>query len=163
MCHRWLVLGGELHQIAFVVSDLDAALDRFETVFPGRRWRIYTFDSTRHASAEHRGKPTAWVVRIALGDGSPQVELVEPVSETGIHRDWLEQRGEGLHHVGIVVESVPDALRDLGRPALLSGSGFGVDGSGTYAYVDTAVELGYLVELFEPPTSLGEPDAVRGG
>ena len=84
MCHRWLVLGGELHQIAFVVSDLDAALDRF-------------------------------------------------------------------------------VLRDLGQPALLSGSGFGVDGSGTYAYVDTAVELGYLVELFEPPTSLGEPDAVRGG
>lgn len=130
MCDRRRVLGGEFHQVAFVTGDLDAALNRFETVFPGRRWRIYTFDSSRHATAEYQGTPTSWLVRIALGDGSPQVELVEPVSATGIHREW--------------------------------GSGFGIDGSGAYAYVDTAAELGYLVELLEPPTSLGEPDAIRG-
>jgi len=156
-------LGGEFHQVAFVTRDLDAALDRFETVFPGRRWRIYTFDSATHATAERDGEPTAWVVRLALGDGSPQVELVEPVSESGIHREWLEQRGEGFHHVGIVVDSVPDSLRELGRTALISGTGFGIDGSGAYAYVDTSAELGYLVELLEPPTSLGEPDAIRNG
>jgi methylmalonyl-CoA/ethylmalonyl-CoA epimerase len=133
------------------------------TVFPGRRWRIHTFDSSEHTTAEHLGDPTSWVVRIALGDGSPQVELVEPVSRTGIHREWLDTNGEGFYHVGIVVDSVADALAELGRPALLSGSGFGIDGSGAYAYVDTVSELGYLVELLEPPTSLGKPDAVREG
>jgi len=157
------VLGDEFHQVAFVTRYLDAAIERFATIFPGRKWSIYTFDTSRQASAEHNGRPTEWVVRFALTDGEPMLELVEPVSDTGIHQEWLEQHGEGMHHVAIFVDAIPDALRELGRPALISGSGFGIDGSGAYAYVDTAAELGYLIELLEAPTSIGEPEAVRGG
>ena len=39
-----------------------------------------------------------------------------------------------------------------------AGDGFGADGSGKFAYLDTQSTLGMIVEVLEPPTSLGEPD-----
>ena len=40
---------------------------------------------------------------------------------------------------------------------LSSGEGFGADGSGRFAYLDTQNQLGMILEVIEPPTGLGEP------
>jgi hypothetical protein len=37
------------------------------------------------------------------------------------------------------------------------GEGFGVDATGKSAYLDTQADLGMILEVVEPPTSLGEP------
>ena len=37
------------------------------------------------------------------------------------------------------------------------GEGFGVDATGKFAYLDTQADLGMILEVVEPPTSLGEP------
>jgi catechol 2,3-dioxygenase-like lactoylglutathione lyase family enzyme len=152
-------------QVAVVVRDLDAALERYSTLLPGRTWRCFTFAAATHATAEYRGGPTTFAARLALDDGTPQVELVQPLAGESIHRDWLEERGEGIHHVGIVVDSVAEAVRqmaDAGYPVVQGGTGFGAAGDGAYAYFDTTDSLGTIVEVFEPPASLGEPEAVVG-
>ena len=104
-------------------------------------------------------------MRLALNDASPQMELIQPLEGDSIQRDWLEERGEGLHHIAVVVPSVAqaiEAMAALGYPLMQSGTGFGVggDGDGAYAYIDTTAALGLIVEAIEQPSSLPPPDAI---
>jgi methylmalonyl-CoA/ethylmalonyl-CoA epimerase len=157
------LVDGRLFQIAFVVSDLDAALARYTAVLGGEPWRVFTFSAEIHRAAEYRGRPTDFSVRLALNGTSPQYELIEPQSGPGVHRDWLDERGEGFHHVGVIVDSLDDTVERMGAAgyeAIQTGSGFGAAGDGAYAYFDTARDVGFLVEAVEPPGRMPEPDTV---
>ena len=152
---------GQLFQIAFVVRDLDAALDRYTRILGGAPWRIFTFSAAIHREAEYRGGPTDFSVQLALNGTSPQYELIEPQSGRGIHQDWLDERGEGFHHVGVIVESLVEATARMaagGYDAVQTGAGFGAAGDGAYAYFDTIRDLGCYVEAVEPPERMPEPD-----
>ncbi|HST25731.1 MAG TPA: VOC family protein [Gaiellaceae bacterium] len=157
------LVGGELFQIAFVVRDLDAALERYTRILGGAPWRIFTFSAAIHREASYRGAATDFSVRLALNGTSPQCELIEPVRGAGVHAAWLEERGEGFHHVGVLVESVETTVERVaaaGFEAIQTGSGFGASGDGSYAYFDTAQELGFLVEAVEPPERMPDPDRI---
>ncbi len=81
-----------------------------------------------------------------------------------IHRDWLSERGEGFHHIGVIVPSVAEAtaaMQTLGCPVIQSGAGFGAAGDGEFAYYDANTSLGMIVEAVVPPASgLGDPDSL---
>ena len=163
MNHVEALVDGELFQLAFVVRDLDAALDRYTRILGGSPWRIFTFSAASHREAAYRGGQTDFSVRLALNGTSPQYELIEPQRGPGIHQDWLDERGEGFHHVGVIVESLETAVERMaaeGYPAIQSGAGFGAGGDGAYAYFDTVADLGCFVEAVEPPAAMPEPDAV---
>jgi hypothetical protein len=51
--------------------------------------------------------------------------------------------------------SVARAAEGIG--VLSGGEEFGVDGGGKFTYLDMHAALGMIVEVIEPPTSLGEP------
>ncbi|HEX3453529.1 MAG TPA: VOC family protein [Gaiellaceae bacterium] len=155
--------GGQVFQIAFVVRDLDAALDRYTRVLGGAPWRVFTFSAAIHREATYRGSPTDFSARLALNGTSPQYELIEPVSGAGVHGAWLEEHGEGFHHVGVIVDSVEattERMAASGYGAIQTGSGFGAAGDGIYAYFDTAADLGFLVEAVEPPERMPDPDRI---
>jgi catechol 2,3-dioxygenase-like lactoylglutathione lyase family enzyme len=155
------LVGGEVFQIAFVVRDLDAALRRYTRFIGGAPWRVFTFSAAIHREASYRGRPTDFSVRLALNGTSPQYELIEPVDGAGVHGAWLDERGEGFHHVGVIVDSVAetvDRMAAAGYEAVQTGSGFGATGDGIYAYFDTAADLGCLVEAVEPPERMPDPD-----
>jgi 4-hydroxyphenylpyruvate dioxygenase-like putative hemolysin len=99
-------------------------------------------------------------MRLALRGSGPQLELLQPLTCASgrgddILAEWLARRGEGLHHLGVLVESVDEtiaAMRDGGVECLQHGYGFGADGSGAFAFFDTEADLGYLIEAIEPAT-----------
>jgi hypothetical protein len=73
----------------------------------------------------------------------------------------LDQRGEGLHHLGYYVDDVDTEIARmaaLGYPLLQSGRGFGVDGDGAYAYFDSEAGLGCIVEAILLPRQMPEPE-----
>jgi hypothetical protein len=157
------LLPGRVFQVAFVVRDLDAALGRYTGLLGGAPWRCYAFSAAIHRSASYRGGPTDFSVRLALSDTSPQYELIEPQRGPGIHADWLEERGEGFHHLGVVVDSLDEAtarMKAAGYDTVQTGAGFGGDGDGAYAYFDTTRDLGFVVEAVEPPGRMPDPDRI---
>jgi hypothetical protein len=156
--------GRPIFQLAFVVDDLDRALGRFSSLFGPSAWRCWTFGSADHTSCEYQGEAADFATRLALNDQQPQLELIQPLSGSGPHGDWLRDHGEGPHHVGVVVDSVQDAIaRAAGRgyEALARGSGIGAANDGAWAYIDTSVALGLMVEVVEPPTSMPPPAVWR--
>jgi catechol 2,3-dioxygenase-like lactoylglutathione lyase family enzyme len=157
------ILVRPVFQIAVVVRDLDAALRHYSRVLGSSSWRCYTFSAAIHSWCEYRGRPTSFSVRLALNDAKPQLELIEPVAGPSIHEDWLREHGQGLHHVGVVVDSLEAAtarMRDAGYDVLQAGAGFGADGDGAYAYFDTQHDLGLIVEAVEPPSRMPKPERV---
>lgn len=157
------LVGGGVFQIAFVVRDLDDALDRYTRVLGGAPWRIFTFSAAIHRKAAYRGGATDFSVRLALNGTSPQYELIEPEHGPGVHQEWLDEHGEGFHHVGVIVDSIDATVERMaaaGYEAVQTGAGFGPGGDGRYAYFDTTRDLGFLVEAVEPPEHMPDPDRI---
>ena len=98
-----------------------------------------------------RGAATA-VKRTNLVKNNVRIELVEPVGATGPWHEFLNERGEGVHHLGFTVEDVEAAvafLQDKRGQWVLGAEG--VD----FAYVDMPPEFGVTLEVMGP--SLVEP------
>jgi methylmalonyl-CoA epimerase len=92
-----------IDHVAVVVRDLETALRFYQDVLG--------ITASRQLDFPGEG------VRIAFlplgGPGGSEIELLEPIgSDTGIAR-FLEQRGEGMHHICLEVEDVDRAVREL--------------------------------------------------
>jgi catechol 2,3-dioxygenase-like lactoylglutathione lyase family enzyme len=145
-------------QIGIVVRDLDAAIARHDAVIGAGEWLVVENGPQNLHGLHVRGEPREFSMRLALRGSNPQLELLQPVDGDDILRDWLDRHGEGLHHLGVLVESVDDtiaAMQARGIACVQHGYGFGADGSGAFAYFDTEAELGYLIEAIEPANDSG--------
>lgn len=155
-----LLPGLTIIQVAVVVRDLEAYAARQSSLVGSGPWRIYEFGPDIMVGYEYRGSPATGSTLVGLNDTDPQIEILQPLGGRSIHQEWLDNHGEGLHHVGAIVESVSavvDAATEDHIEVLASGEGFGVDGTGKFAYLDTEAQLGMILEVIEPPTGLGEP------
>ena len=93
-------------QVAIIVRDLEASATRQSRLLGNGPWRVYELGPHRIERYENRGSPATGRTLLALNDARPQVELLQPLSGRSIHQEWLDDHGEGLHHVGAIVESV---------------------------------------------------------
>jgi methylmalonyl-CoA/ethylmalonyl-CoA epimerase len=135
-------------QLGFVVRDIDAAVERFGA----QEWERFEALPDWFEGVQHRGQPAQMHNLVALG-GTPSTELIQAVGPPpSTYLDWLEQRGEGLHHVAVEVEDMDETIRAMeaaGYP-LEQGGTFG--GDGRFAYFDTLAELGIYVEALRFPS-----------
>jgi methylmalonyl-CoA/ethylmalonyl-CoA epimerase len=89
-----------IHHVAYVVADIDAALERLEVTFGVR-------PTVREVMADQG-------VEAALcGPAGAAVELIRPLDADGAIARFLEARGEGLHHVAFEVDDLEAALAEL--------------------------------------------------
>ena len=153
-----------IDQIAVIVEDLDKAVETYWNMLGIGPWTFYTYGKPLIKSASYRGQPADFTMRIALASlGSLGIELIEMVRAPTIYHDWVEAHGYGQHHVGILVEDMGAALaeaREAGLAVIQEGTGFGLDGDGHFAYLDTEDALGMLVELIEVPKRRVAPDKI---
>lgn len=134
---------GRIHHVAYVVADLDGALERLARTFdlrPGIREMI-----------DEQG------VEAALCDpGGAAVELIQPLDPAGAIARFLEARGEGLHHVAFEVADLDAALADLrarGAELIDERPRRGLGGH-LVAFVHPSSASGVLTELVQA----GRPD-----
>ncbi len=99
-------------------------------------------------------------VRIAFlplgGPGGSEIELIEPTNPTSSLAKFLENRGEGLHHICLEVEDIDAALADMqakGAPVLDQQPRLAAEGWAIFLHPKGT--NGVLLELVEksmPPT-----------
>jgi len=148
----------ELYQACVVVHDLEQSIKRYQSTLGIGPWQIIDIDSSDLEEVTYHGRPAHHKFRAALTMAGPlQLELIQPVEGESIFRDFLQEHGEGLHHLGhIRVDSLAESVRTLaeeGFPCLQSGYAAG----GGYAYIDTVKALGVIVELLELPEGIPAP------
>lgn len=131
------MIGRRVDHTAIVVADMDAALGRYAAI-------LGAVPSSREVVPDQE-------VEIAfLPIGDTQLELIQPTTPgSGVAR-FLAKRGEGLHHVAILVDDIDEELARLageGVPLIDRRSRPGPHGR--VAFVRPEALGGVLLELIE--------------
>jgi hypothetical protein len=92
-----------------------------------------------------------------------RIELIEPLEGDTVYREFVEKHGYGVHHLGVLTDNMQEAIAQAAQAGLAmtqDGAGFGPDGDGHYAYLDTEPVLGTTIELIERPQRRQPPEKV---
>ena len=96
-----------MHHLGFVVADADELANTYTSLL-GAEFRLmppYKVHSMAGEEAELRVYYGAIAGCIA--------EIIQPVSGDTPHQQWLDERGEGVQHLGLYVPDVVAATREL--------------------------------------------------
>jgi methylmalonyl-CoA epimerase len=151
-------------QVAILVPDIDQAVATYRALFGIEPWHIYTYGKPLVNEMTYHGEPADYKMRVALSYlGPTRIELIQPLEGNNVYEDFIEEHGYGVHHVGVLVEDMEAALAEAkaaGLTMIMDGAGFGRDGDGHYAYLDTEDKIGVTIELIERPKGRVPPERI---
>jgi methylmalonyl-CoA/ethylmalonyl-CoA epimerase len=162
--HRLPFLNNGIVQVAIIVEDLEDAVENYWKLFGLSDWHFYTYGKPLVKRMTYHGEPTEYRMRVALGYLGPmRIELIEPLEGDTVYADFVAEHGYGVHHFGVLVDDMEEALAQTeaaGLAVTMDGAGFGRDGDGHYAYLDTEDKLGVTIELIERPKNRMPPEKI---
>ena len=90
------------------------------------------------------------------------LELIQSLAGPNIYENFLTAHGEGMHHVGIWVDDLDAAVKELQARgyAMIQSGRMGVHGDGGFAYFETEGPLATTIELNRTPNQCKPPAAV---
>ena len=136
-------------QVGLIVRDIERSSEAYSRVFGLPIPEVIITDGPEIAHTQFRGQPTDARAKLAFFDmGQVSLELIEPIGGPSTWREFLDERGEGVHHIAFTVEGTDEVvafLAEAGIPVVQQGDYTG----GRYTYVDSAPTLGVILELLE--------------
>jgi catechol 2,3-dioxygenase-like lactoylglutathione lyase family enzyme len=134
-----------VYQLGYVVSDIEKACRYYESIFGTGPFSDVI--DVNMDGAILRGKPVDLTIKVAfVQSGDVQIELIEPVGGKNLYTEFLEARGEGIHHLGYRVEDM-EAIKavfteKVGEPVFYRDMGIM-----EFAYFDTSEVGGLMIEF----------------
>ena len=154
-------------QVAIIVPDLEQAVESYWRLFGIGDWHFYTYGQPLVKSMTYHGQASDYKMRVALSYLGPmRIELIEMVEGDTVYADFVKEHGYGVHHFGVLVEDMATAIAEAEAAGLVmtqDGAGFGRDGDGHYAYLNTEGKIGVTIELIERPAGRMPPEKVYPG
>ena len=142
----------ELHHVTIAVKDLDKAVRYYESIGLGP---FKPFPPLRDF-VKVEGKDQTSFFRYMVKEaqvGPVSIQLLQPPSdEESSYGDFLKNRGEGVQHIGFVVDDIDKAETELRQLGLrVTETGRRADGSG-FTYFDTDEIGGVTLEIRQNPS-----------
>jgi methylmalonyl-CoA/ethylmalonyl-CoA epimerase len=151
-------------QVCILVPKLEPVVETYYKMFGIGPWHFYTYAKPFVKQMSYMGRPAEYSSRIALSYFGPtRIELIEPLEGNTVYADFIREHGYGVQHFGLIVDDMKAALAQAeaaGLTMTMDGSGFGLDGDGHYAYLDTEKILGITLELIERPKGRVKPEKI---
>jgi methylmalonyl-CoA/ethylmalonyl-CoA epimerase len=140
---------GTVVQVAVVVRDIEKAAaayaDFLGVAVPEWSWT----DTEDKAHTLFKGKPSPARAKLAFIElKNITIEIIEPDQNPSTWREFLDTKGEGVHHIAFEIKGMDGQtalLARKGMPLLQRGDYEG----GRYAYIDGTAKLGLILELLE--------------
>ena len=106
----------ELHHVGIVVRDRDATIRHYREIMGITSF--FSYDAPMPRVLVH-GQPTPCDLRVGFAlFGNTVIELLQPLDRVSPFFHFLEEHGEGMHHLGFLVPNVDDSLAKLQRKGL---------------------------------------------
>lgn len=148
--------GLQVRQLAYKVNDLEAAAAAHH-----RQFGSGPFFVSRHvplASSQHRGVEQPFDHSSAYGQwGAVMVELVvqHNPDPSALHDMFPHESGaQGLHHAALFVSDLDAEIARFAAEGAPLAQLSVTTGGTQFAFVDTRVSLGHMLELYEPTAQL---------
>lgn len=139
-------------QVCVIVRDVELSATRYAEILGFEMPDEFHYTLRHdHTQATYYGQPTdARAKIIGRGIGSIHFELLQPLDPQSTWHDFLEQHGEGIHHVAFLVpETAPAAQSLVEHGYTVTQQGLFTGQGGRYTYFDTDKDLGIVIELLE--------------
>jgi catechol 2,3-dioxygenase-like lactoylglutathione lyase family enzyme len=134
-------------QIGWVVKDIDKTSQSFADLFGMEKPNIVITDGYSKTNAHYNGKPTEARAKLAfIRMNNITIELIEPVGKPSTWQQYLDEHGEGIHHIAFRIKDMDKTialLENQGGKLVQQGDFTG----GSYAYVDMGKQLKTIIEL----------------
>lgn len=90
----------KLVQIGLVVRDLDATMEQFKLLLGAEPHRIIEKSPSAPGKKYYNGEERDFYQRVALYDmNGIEFEILQPYNDRSALTDFLDEHGEGIHHV----------------------------------------------------------------
>ena len=147
---------GHVARVGWVVKDLDRVVDFWEKLGIKDIQRRGVVDKS---GAVYRGMGNLGKLKTATAMiGGVELDWIQPISDEIPYSDFLQQHGDGIHHLGFRVASVAQFNEQLhyfenrGVPNAELGGWNGKNGTALFAYLETASRGGGITfELMYDP------------
>ena len=137
-------------QICIVVRDLKKTADYYQNVLGVGP---FVFPKIVFDNITYLGKPSNGYWEMAFARMGPiELEFSCPVKSPSIYEDFLNENGEGLHHIGFEVPDLGQAIERADKlciSVLMSGR----TPVGGFAHLDTTKPGGTIFEVIQRPAS----------
>jgi catechol 2,3-dioxygenase-like lactoylglutathione lyase family enzyme len=148
-----------LVQIGVVVADLRKTTEALSTLFGMGPFRFVEWPNRPDSKYYYRGtEEKIQITQAFVQLGDVEVELIQPVAgERNAYKEFLEQKGGGIHHVLFEVPDIDPVLEQMEKAGIaVLQAGTGIRPGTRWALLDTQEACGFLVELrHRPGTSDG--------
>lgn len=139
-------------QVGFIVKDVEASKRKWAEFLGIEVPETQPIGDYAVTGTRFEGEPApdayCWMAFFDVGPGL-QLELIQPNEKPSTWRNFLNEHGEGMHHVAFQVRNSAEQVAKAEAAGLrLVQHGVYGDGSGEYNYLD-APELHCIVELLE--------------
>ncbi|HEX2906601.1 MAG TPA: VOC family protein [Phototrophicaceae bacterium] len=137
-------------QVGVIVHDIERSIDRYCAILGvTERPDVIITDTQDKARTEYKGQPTPARAKLAFFHvGQVDIELIEPIDGPSTWRAFLEEKGEGVHHIAFFVKDTDGAVRFLGQQNVPVEQ-VGYYTGGMYTYLDSSAALGVRLELLQ--------------
>ncbi len=141
-----------LAQIGFIVRDIEKTKQEFARFFDVPLPPTVNSGEYAVTKTEYRGEPApkAQCLMTFFYFGDLQMELIQPNEEPSAWREYLEEHGEGIHHLAFQVNGMQVNIEHCEEWGMkLVQKGEYRRGNGRYAFLDATDSLKMFVELLE--------------
>lgn len=140
----------KITQIGVVVRDLEATMKMYHQLLGWGPWNVYEHTSPVLHDTHLHGKPATYSMLCAeVMVGDMCYELIQPLEGESIYKEWLEEHGEGLHHVAVMKKGQGAAdqfkkdMQEAGTKMLMGGR---IGETIEFYYLDSEPQLKVILE-----------------
>jgi methylmalonyl-CoA/ethylmalonyl-CoA epimerase len=141
-----------MHHICIVVRDMDKAVDYYHSMGAGPFSLTTPIDIVKRKVHGKEVPVPNWKIKDFFGKmGNVWINLLQPIEGDSIFQEFLDTRGEGIHHFAFLVddvekeeaEFVEKGFKVLSSVRLINGCG--------HSIMDTAETGGIYIEVLQAP------------
>ena len=146
-------------QVGIVVRDAQKSADFYSAKLGLGPFTLYEFAPDKHW---YREQPSPLRLKMAKAMWGPvEMEFIQPLAGRSIHQEFLEEHGEGLQHLGFLVEDYEASFNRLvqaGFEPMMRAESYvpSYDGLLKACYFDTRRIGGVICEIIWRSWSVGE-------
>jgi methylmalonyl-CoA/ethylmalonyl-CoA epimerase len=132
-------------QVGIVVRDIEKTAAFYYSTFGVGPFAIVP--EVKFEGVILRGSPTNAKIKVAFAQSGPlQIELIQPLEGENIYTEFLDTKGEGLHHLGFQVDDFDSMLAEFKSKGIEPVFWLNL-GWMAFAYLNTETIGGVMFEL----------------
>ncbi len=134
-----------VYQLGYVVKDIVKTCEFYTSTYGIGPFEI--IDEVDMEGAILRGKPISTKIKVAFAKSNDvELEFIEPLEGRNLYTEFLDTKGDGIHHLAFVVDDMDVWIKDFadkGFEPVFHHDMIVMD----FAYFDTSTLGGLMLEL----------------